>query len=164
MASGNRERALIWSQLWVWGLTLQDNQSMEMLAGELFKTASLMALEASFQSHISTAICIACGKSSSSFGMVAYSQARCVFKITVKLLRIFLKTSKMTSSFKNNAAFVGLVRLKEKEQTGHQGTGICMSRWLGASNSVYYFQSKLPQLHNVEETACTPRSSKRSLQ
>lgn len=126
---------------------------MEMLAGELFKTASLMALEASFQSHISTAICRARGKASSSLGIVAYSQARCMFKITVKLLHIFLKTSKMTSSFNNNAAFVGPVRLKKKEQTGHWGTGIYMSRGLGASNSVYYFRSKLPQLHNVEETA-----------
>lgn len=130
MASGNREHALIWSQLWVWGLTLQDNQSMEMLATELFKTASLMALEASFQSHISTAICRARGKVSSSFGMVAYSQARCVFKITVKLLHIFLKTSKMTSSFKNNTAFVGPVRLKEKEQTGHWELGsVCLGDW-----------------------------------
>lgn len=101
-----------------------------MLATELFKTASLMALEASFQSRISTAICRARGKVSSSFGMVAYSQARCVFKITVKLLHIFLKTSKMTSSFKNNAAFVGSVRLKEKEQTGHWKLGsVCLGDW-----------------------------------
>lgn len=101
---------------------------MEMLAGELFKTASLMALEASFQSHISTAICRACGKAFSSFRIVAYSQARCVSKITVKLLHIFLKTSKMTSSFKNNAAFVGPIRPEEKEQTGHWGTEICTPR------------------------------------
>lgn len=37
----------------------------------------------------------------------------------------------MTRPFKNNAAFVGPVRLEEKEQAGHWGTAICRDRCTG---------------------------------